>query len=666
MVRQPPYEYNGFVLDDFQAEAIWHIQRGISTLVGAPTGTGKTLIADYLVGLCLDEGKRIIYCAPIKALVNQKYREFSERFGPDRAGITTGDVVRNPGGAVVVMTTEVLRNMLLQDDEKLADVGWVIFDEIHYLSHEFRGTAWEEAILLLDPQVPVLGLSATVPNMEEIADWMGEVKGNEVVVVECTERAVPLVHKCYRGRKLVHMPDVKQKRNPGREGHSLIPSSLDDPNLLLPDYAGLTTGVSDLDVVSYLARHRLFPCLYFVFSRRGCEEKAFRLARRSDYLHQDEKRAVQVTVRQKLAQLNLKQNQVPLLSDIYPIWLRGIGFHHAGLLPAVKQIVEALLERRLLKVLYATETFAVGVNMPVRTVCFDSLEKFDGRGKRPLTHREYFQMAGRAGRRGLDRQGTVISACDVTGALLLDDERPVWDDSGVEPVISQMDVSFNLVLNLLKRFEASERESFFRNTLASYQFRRGGQGTGCPPAEALRADFEDKRVILERLQYVAGEDLLPRGQICCGIYVCEIMVTELIFSGLLDELPPEEVCGLAAAIIYDPGDDRLLPAAYSPPSWAGQVNLLQAKLAEASHIEAKRWGSVYPAVSPVVVNWARGKQLQDVLRDTEMDPGDLVNLCRQVIDLLRQVIKAVDSPGLRRKLEGCITLLDRDMVRVMI
>jgi superfamily II RNA helicase len=369
-----PYKFRGLVLDDFQAQAIMRLRQGTSTLVAAPTGTGKTLIADYLVDMCLQQEQRIVYTGPIKALVSQKYRNFKQSFGKGRVGIMTGDISINPDAPVVVMTTEIFRNMLLQGAAGLKDVAWVIFDEIHYLDHEERGAVWEEAIMLMSPGMRLLGLSATIPNAKQIGAWIEYVHQDPTAVIEHHERAVPLVH-LYFNQVCQAVPRESLLRSyvnavmPGHDDLDTKAGALDFAEVWnAPRVRGYRERTSHLDVISYVASNRLFPCIYFVFSRRLCQQKATELARRSNFLSGKEREIVRIAVKRTLEELHLNRSQIPEIDAMEEQWRQGIAIHHAGLLPAVKRIVEVLLERKVLRVVYATETFAVGVNMPVRSV----------------------------------------------------------------------------------------------------------------------------------------------------------------------------------------------------------------------------------------------------------------------------------------------------------
>ena len=655
-----PYKYRGLVLDEFQRQAIWYLDNRISTLVSAPTGTGKTLIADFLVEKTLEANQKLIYTAPIKALVNQKYREFYSRYGQN-VGIVTGDVSYQQTAPIVVMTTEILRNMLIRGDNRGAEPNWVVFDEIHYLNHPERGTVWEEAILFIPKDTLILGLSATIPNAQQLAQWIESI-GRDVAVVEHGERAVPLRHMYFtKHRQAVERKDLLQAvaESPSIDADTKG-GTLDWYELPINRRHRTKTpaaAATHADLIHYAARNRLFPCLYFVFSREGCEEKARELASSRDYLSAKEKEAVRVNVRRKLQKTELTPQDIPNYDMWYNQWLRGIGVHHAGLLPVVREITEQLLERRLLKVIYATETFAVGVNMPVRTVCFDTLVKYDGEELRYLTQHEYFQMAGRAGRRGWDKQGTVISRIHETLPTVL----PVWNEDSVEPIRSRLNLSFNMVVNLLARFEPQEIEGFLSKTLSSFQHQQGVAETRSDTE--LMDDFRAKWVLLQKLEYLDGTHLLAKGEICRNIYVEEILVTELIAAGLIQDLEPVELEGLAAAIVYTPkaGDPDFT---LSPPRWTPVVDLIYDKLHKSDSQGLAAGFSVYPVISPVIAAWAEGMDLQDVLKKHPLDPGNLVAVCRQSIDLLRQILTAVPQPSLREKVTEAVNRLDRGVVRV--
>ncbi|NLW56294.1 MAG: DEAD/DEAH box helicase [Firmicutes bacterium] len=458
MQDQTGIAFRGFILDDFQKEAIDYLLEGFSVLVSAPTGVGKTLIADYLIAHAISQGKRVIYTAPIKALSNQKYKEFKEWYGEEKVGIITGDVVINAEAQVTIMTTEIFRNMLQQEKEELNDLSHVIFDEIHYLSDESRGTVWEESIIFMPPQIRLLGLSATIPNADELAEWIQEIKGHQVKVVQKTDRIVPLAHFVYNPltgvTTLPRLRKAWEKKLQAEAGGQ-------------PARGKSKALCTHSDLIREVRKRDGLPCLYFVFSRQQCELKALELGERFNFLSTKEQAVVEQVVEEVSAKYELEG--WPTLHRLKQLFIRGIAFHHAGLLPALKELVEILFEKNLIKVMYATETFAVGINYPVRSVCFDAPTKWDGVSFRPLTTLEYFQMAGRAGRRGIDEQGFVYILADLDRYQL--SEFPSSNVNDIEELTSRFNLSYNSVLNLYKNHRRPQISVILNQNFATFQAR---------------------------------------------------------------------------------------------------------------------------------------------------------------------------------------------------
>lgn len=444
--------YRGFVLDPFQQEAIEHIDQGFSVLVAAPTGTGKTLIADYLIEKVYREHGRVIYTAPIKALSNQKFKEFKALLGEEAVGILTGDIVVNPDASILIMTTEIFRNLLQESPERVADVRYVIFDEIHYIDDPERGSVWEESLIFMPDSMRFLGLSATIPNVTQLASWISEIKQQDIKVVTYFERAVPLRHFIYEqslGMVPVNQFQKQYKKISGRL------KSLDPRAVPKTTHVDLIKAIKD----DYL------PCLFFTFSRKKAELNAVELGWEHNFLTPKERRRVEALIEE------VTERYPPILSDrwstLRSLLLQGIGYHHAGMLPALKDVVEELFTHRLIKVLYCTETFAVGLNFPCRTVCFDSSTKWDGQSFRTISNREYYQMAGRAGRRGIDTEGFVFTVVDFQYFDL--QELPSMKESEIEPLQSQFNLTYNSVLNLIKNYDEQHIYRILGQNFATYQ-----------------------------------------------------------------------------------------------------------------------------------------------------------------------------------------------------
>lgn len=456
MLHHQTMTYRGYTLDAFQQEAIEALDAGESVLVSAPTGTGKTLIADYLTEATFKANRQVVYTAPIKALSNQKFKEFKALLGEEHVGILTGDIVVNPQATVLIMTTEIFRNLLHTDRERLEPVSHVIFDEIHYIDDPARGSVWEESLIFMPPQMRFLGLSATIPNIGELARWIERIQGRPVRVVTHSVRAVPLEHRLFEhtlGECTLKRLEKRYRRYAARFGTTSSGT-----------VAAKFEVTRHIDLVKHIAPD-LLPCLFFTFSRRKCEINAKELAEHFRWTDAREEEQVREVAERTLQRYEGAGERS--LREILPLLLKGIAYHHAGLLPVVKDVVEELFERRLIKVLYCTETFAVGLNFPCRTVCFDAVTKWDGSRFRSLTNREYFQMAGRAGRRGIDEKGYVFTAVDFN--FFNPREFPSMREDEVEPIESRFTLSYNTVLNLVKNYDRPQIESILNRNFASFQ-----------------------------------------------------------------------------------------------------------------------------------------------------------------------------------------------------
>ncbi len=428
-----------FALDPFQREALDALEAGHSVLVSAPTGTGKTVVAEYGVLRALAQGRRAMYTTPIKALSNQKYRDFRRQYG-DLVGLLTGDIVENPEGRLLIMTTEVLRNMLLQRPQDLDDVACVVFDEIHYLADPERGTTWEEAILCCPPHVQLVCLSATVANAGELADWISTVH-RPVRLITHHERAVPLEHFVYLDGQLYRAVDAQ-----GRVVLKLgkVARALDRQASRPHGRRGGAPPATPVEIVRALRRQKLLPAIYFLFSRRDTELAAESCARLR-LTTPAQTREIQALVEERLAQLPPEDRalgQVATLAALLPL---GVAFHHAGLLPVLKVLVEELFNAGLLGVVFATDTLALGINMPAKTVVIGEITKFDGESRRLLLPNEYQQLTGRAGRRGMDERGVAVIPYSPWVPL---EEALAIATAPILPVLSGFTLRYNTVLNL--------------------------------------------------------------------------------------------------------------------------------------------------------------------------------------------------------------------------
>ncbi|HEU0028519.1 MAG TPA: DEAD/DEAH box helicase, partial [Ktedonobacterales bacterium] len=740
-----------YPLDDFQIESAQHLAEGRSALVAAPTGTGKTVVAEFGIWLARRDGKRAIYTAPIKALSNQKFRDLRARYGADEVGLLTGDIVENPSARIVVMTTEIYRNMLLEGlraahvtpqeeagallagvdarhgaprgaeppgaadvaemarrarlDEELSSVGCVIFDELHYLNDPQRGPVWEEAIIHSPPHVAFVGLSATVSNARELRRWIEEVHG-PIALVYHTERAVPLESYYYldgklhltrdaSGQRVARFPNIggeaKLARMRGRarrytfEGgeRPRVESVPATPSLadMLRGQAGEAEEEAPErqapepgEVLTALRDAGLLPCLYFLPGRRAVEEAAERAAVHLFTTPEQRARLVAETREwvRALPPEDQKLDQARKLLNLLP---RGLAFHHAGLLPGLKMMVETLFQRGELKAVFATDTLALGINMPARAVVLGSVSKFDGQQMRLMTPNEYQQVTGRAGRRGMDENGAAVmlyspwdafepAFAALTGPLL--------------PVTSAFTVRYNTVLNLWRPGDQGRLRRAVAASLREFQRRgvrvtRAGRRRPRPDEEReeredVRADYEPEPAagarptprlsraalaelnatiyVLRALNYIGEDDALtPRGRLLRAIFhPAGIIICELLLSGALGELSPAELAEVMSWFTFD--SDRSLKNTFIMPSQIVQARrAAQRTLRFVREFEYDEGLDMSPGIVDsfhgIALTWARGAPLAALLRRIDLAEGDLLVTLNQTIDLLQQVQGAI-------------------------
>lgn len=482
-------EKRPFDLDPFQIAAANVLEAGNSVLVAAPTGAGKTVVAEFAVFLAMStSADKLFYTTPMKALSNQKYNEFVEEWGAENVGILTGDTNINSGARIVVMTTEVLRNMLYADSDLLTDLRYVVMDEIHYLADRFRGAVWEEVIIHLPQHVRLVGLSATVSNAEEFGDWLQAVRGDTDIIVS-EDRPVPLDQHVLVGNKFIDLFDgstaaAQHRVNP--ELLRLAHSNQRAPHMRSagrnsnrggrnnrPQYAQnqpLQGRMDRADIIELLAEKNLLPAISFIFSRAGCDQAVSQVLRSGIRLTDASERE---TIRE------IAEDRCSSLADEdlgvlgYWDWLegleRGVAAHHAGLLPAFKEVVEELFQKKLVKVVFATETLALGINMPARTVVLEKLEKFNGEARVPLTPGEYTQLTGRAGRRGIDVEGHSL----IQWANNLDPQTVASLASRrTYPLNSSFRPTYNMAINLIEQFGRLRTREILESSFAQFQADR--------------------------------------------------------------------------------------------------------------------------------------------------------------------------------------------------
>ncbi|KAL0279617.1 UNVERIFIED_CONTAM: hypothetical protein PYX00_001132 [Menopon gallinae] len=466
---KPAREYK-FVLDPFQEEAILCIENNQSVLVSAHTSAGKTVVAEYSIAKSLLDKQRVIYTTPIKALSNQKYREFTEEFKD--VGLITGDVTINPGASILIMTTEILRNMLYRGSEVMREVGWVVFDEIHYMRDKERGVVWEETLILLPDNVHYVFLSATIPNARQFAEWVAHLHHQPCHVVYTDYRPTPLQHYIFpAGGDGIHL--VLDENGQFREDNfntamAVLQNAGDAAKGDAAGRRGGNTvcgrGTNAYKIVKMIMERNFAPVICFSFSKKDCEIYAMQMAK-LDFNTVEEKKLVAEVFSNAMDVLSEEDRKLPQVENVLPLLKRGIGIHHGGLLPILKETIEILFAEGLIKALFATETFAMGLNMPARTVLFTGCRKFDGKNYRFVTSGEYIQMSGRAGRRGLDDKGIVILMIDEQVSPAVGREIV---NGAPDAINSAFHLTYNMVLNLLRVEEINPEYMLERSF---YQFQ---------------------------------------------------------------------------------------------------------------------------------------------------------------------------------------------------
>lgn len=597
-----------FPLDDFQREACEVVADGHSVLVAAPTGAGKTLVGEYAVRHAFNQGEKAFYTTPIKALSNQKYQDLRAVYGAEHVGLLTGDTSINSEADIVVMTTEVLRNMIYAGSRTLDRLGVVVLDEVHYLADRFRGSVWEEVIIHLNERTSIVALSATVSNAEEFGAWLHEVRGDTRVIVS-ERRPVPLwPHVMVReGLFDLYSPGV-DPQSPGptpainpeleaisrrdRGGDSRNPPGRNSPGRT-PHRPGRGSGKPRgrrspprFAVVDVLDRQALLPAIVFVFSRAGCED-AVDQVRRSGLVLTDENQRHQIAAIIDERCAGIPTEDLGALG--FEHWRdhleAGIAAHHAGMIPLFKEVVEQLFAAGLIKVVYATETLALGINMPARSVVLEKLVKWDGQSHKDLTAGEYTQLTGRAGRRGIDVEGHAVVV-----------EHPGFDAAQLGrlasrrtyPLISSFQPSYNMTINLLSSLGATRSREVLEMSFAQYQADQSvvGQARRAKDLDATLVGYREAMVCDQGdfMEYAALRERIARSQKGSAKQVNRAMreatgdTLAALRRGDVVKIGGGRRAGLAAVVIPDSD-----PVAPRPTVVTDQGRLFRLALSELHH-----------------------------------------------------------------------------------
>ncbi len=660
----------GFGLDGFQLESIEAIDQHVNVLVSAPTGSGKTLIANYAIGRVLNRGERAFYTTPLKALSNQKYKELCELFGEGRVGLLTGDTSINRNGDVIVMTTEVLRNMLLTESDQLLTLGLVVLDEVHYLQDPFRGGVWEEVLILTPPAVRFVALSATIGNAQFLGEWFEQVRGPTNVVIELTRpiqlhNHLAIVRRGQPNAEILDLLDGPHLSNEARRIDNMMKATRrfrpgpkwKGPKASAPPPPFRAPRRSELLIA--LERDDLLPVIVFIFSRAACDD-AVHQCRRDGLLFTspEERREIEIIAESRLQGFSSEDLIALEYADFIDSLRRGLAMHHAGMVPAFREIVETCFERNLLAVVYATETLALGVNMPARSVALEKFSKFSDSGNKFLTSGEFSQMTGRAGRRGLDDEGHAI-VCFATDVAFHDVGRVAL--APPSDLHSSFRPTYNFTANLINHFDFDTALDVVRRSFAQFETDRR-------PASSKRS-LGDQMIarhhVLEELGYANQWTLNQQGQLLRSIYhECDLLVAESISAGVFEDLEPAQLAGLLSCFVFESKRTSRTQNA------ARQVTTKKRKTLN-DRLGQERRGSLSDRILEIrtiattirdvedrfgvphakepdgkfattIAAWARGASLSTVLdlADVEIgqtSPGDFVRNAKQVADLCEQL-----------------------------
>lgn len=700
-----------FRLDEFQVEALESINREENLLVAAPTGAGKTIIGDAAIYYNLKKGlgNSVYYTTPIKALSNQKYNEMCATFGSENVGLITGDVVINRVAPVIIMTTEVLRNMLYSTTTDELNVKCVVLDEVHFLGDKVRGSVWEEVIIHLPLDCNIISLSATVSNLEEFGGWLNYVRGNcKVILTE--KRPIPLkqlvalqgnkkstvdILRLYENGKL-NAELVRRMRAPAapnnafrQKGRGVVRYNAIRNSVRLPRRIEVITKLKQMDIL---------PCIFFIFSRKGCNDAVNAMLRSGMALTTSQERAqiedyIETEVKKKISQADYGVLDFARWKDALN---RGFAAHHAGFIPVFKEAVEYLFERGIIKVVFATETLALGVNMPARSVVIEKLSKYDGTGRVNLTPGKFTQLTGRAGRRGLDKIGYAVVLNDYG---LRPRDIASLASTRVYPLISSFMPGYNMALNLVHKSDIEYAKGVLLKSFAQYQLdqkfsklkehmdkdksartskklqRTADEGN------AIASRFEKILQVLKKFDYVKGGpnvyQLTNKGKILKNLY-CEhvLVLMECIERDVFQKLNPTEFVSILSCFIsVSRGSQLHILRAKKVPG--GENSKLFKSLAELLNVYKKvcqvemhakirtKSDEVelnFALVTPIF-DFANNASLETIISSSAKDIslGDFVRCAKGIIDILLQISRYCDG-YIKELADQSIVLLDHGIV----
>jgi superfamily II RNA helicase len=681
-----------FALDDFQHEALRALDAGHSVLVSAPTGSGKTLVANYAVRRALGARGKAFYTTPLKALSNQKHGELVASYGADHVGLLTGDTTLHPRAPVVVMTTEVLRNMLLAGSDLLEGLHTVVLDEVHFIQDPYRGGVWEEVLVLSPPEIRFVCLSATVNNAGELGGWLHSVRGDTAVIVE-RERPIVLRHHFAVHRReddeTVLCPLLTDKGQPAEEGlrvDQAVRRALQGRSAhwqprgrgpRLPVRAPLRT-----EIVEELDVRDMLPAIVFIFSRAACDDAVRQVLRDGVRLTDGSERTAIRAIAERRVE-GLGDEDLGVLG--YDEWLegleRGVAAHHAGLVPVFRETVEECFAAGLLKVVFATETLSLGINMPARSVVIERFTKYGSAGRATLTSGEYLQLTGRAGRRGLDEEGHAVVAwsSEITFA-----EAARVAAAPPPDLRSAFRPTYNLAVNLVARFDEATAGEVLQRSFAQWQARK---------PDLLLRQLGHRVDALEHMGYLDGWSLTAAGRRLSRIYhEADLLISEALGSDVLAGAEPAVVAGVLSSVVFEPRRARRVPGHHGhhghrsgkrrgtlQDRLGGARTLELTRRCEAVHAMAEHIRGIEeallvprtrlpaPGLATAVASWVRGASFATALavaaRDVgELAPGDFVRTMKSVADLAQQVSHTATDTGVAAAAREAVDCLLRGVV----
>jgi ATP-dependent RNA helicase HelY len=631
-------EKRPFIADPYQLKAVSAIERG-DCLVTAPTGAGKTWIAEQTILKVFEKGGRAWYASPLKALSNSKYEEFSQIFGPENLGILTGDRKENPEAPIIVGTTEILRNQLYDAMHRgeVLSADFVVLDEAHFLGDEDRGVVWEEIMIYLPARIPILMLSATIGNARQIANWLSSIRGRKCIVIEEKKRPVPLfplfIHPSGTLFPLLSQQSGNRKKALSKKvaayAYNKRPQLLAPPNKLPPFGK----------ILNVLKKYRLLPAIFFLKSRADCDN-AIEFCQDHIILNGNRKELL----RNRIEELSENSPHILGHRQFDDLENLAIGAHHSGQLPNWKLLIETLMTEGLLDAVFATSTVAAGVNFPARTVVFLNSDRFNGREFLPLNATEFHQMTGRAGRRGKDHIGFLLA---VPGKFM---DIPLVGElinSEPSPIFSQIKTTFSMVLNLLLSHSPEQIEDLLEKSFASYLIlkekkKKASKRLFDQDKSFLRQTFRDHLNFLMETGYVHQDGRLTEdGKWASQLRIDQpLLIAEGFKLGLFPENDPAELAAMITLFVNErEADDRFkkgdLPSEFTADFFRVKTGLMPfAKLMYERGFPVR---PLFMRPSLTIFEWASGKTWDQVLRISELAEGDLAMLILRTADNLRHI-----------------------------